>query len=130
MFLSFNTSFIFMTILILHYSCSLFHVDGLISTHNNCCLHFVQCLIFHCRPLSRRSPARPASLSWLLRATVPGAFLRPAGGSCRVENLNSSVYVYHANLQLQQSHTSVTEGAGNYVLVLPRIAHIFEENSY
>ena len=59
-----------------------------------------------------------------------GAFLRPAGGSCNVENLNSSVYVYHANLQLQQSHTSVTESVGNDVLVLPRIAHIFEENSY
>ena len=64
----------------------------------------IQCLIFHCRPLSRRSPARPASLSWFLRVTVPGAFLRPAGGSCRVENLNSSGYVHHANLQLQQSH--------------------------
>ena len=76
------------------------------------------------------APARRASLSWLLRVTVPCAFLRPAGGSCRVENLNSSVYVYHANLQLQQSHTSVTEGVGNDVLVLPRTAHIFEENSY
>ena len=61
----------------------------------------LQCLIFHCRPLSRRSPARPASLSWLLRVTIPGAFHRPAGDSCCVENLNSSVYVYHANLQLQ-----------------------------
>ena len=35
----------------------------------------LQCLIFHCRPLSRRSPARPASLSWLLCVSVPGAFL-------------------------------------------------------
>ena len=84
----------------------------------------LQCLIFHCRPLSRRSPARPASLSWLVRVTVPGAFLRPAGGSCCVEILNSSVYVYNANLQLQQSHTSVTGGVGNDVIVLPRIAHV------
>ena len=36
-------------------------------------------------------PGRPAALSWVLRASVPGAFLRPEGGSCRVENLNSSV---------------------------------------
>ena len=68
----------------------------------------LQCLIFHCRPLSRRSIARPASLSWLLRVSVPGAFLRPAGGSCRVENLNSSVYVYHANLQSENCEPPVS----------------------
>ena len=72
----------------------------------------IQCLIFNCRPVSRRSPARPAWLSSLLRVSVPGAFLRPAGGSCRIENLNSSVYVYHANLQLQQSHTLLTVSRG------------------
>ena len=74
--------------------------------------------------------ARPAKGCSLGRLHCPGAFLRPAGGSCHVENLNSSVYVYHANLQLQQSHTSVTGGVGNDVLMLPRITHIFEENSY
>ena len=66
----------------------------------------IQCLIFHCRPLSRRSPARPASR--LLRVSVPGAFLRPAGGSCRVENLNSSVYIYHANLQSENFETPIS----------------------
>ena len=66
----------------------------------------IQCLIFHCRPLSRRSPARPASL--LLHVTVPGAFLQPAEGSCRIENLNSSVYVYHANLQSENCETPVS----------------------
>ena len=71
-------------------------------------LNFVplQCLIFHCRPLSRSSPAQPASQ--LLRVSVPGAFLRPAGGSCRVENLNSSAYVYHANLQSENCETPVS----------------------
>ena len=65
----------------------------------------IQGPIFHCRPLSRRSPARPASR--LLRVSVPGAFLQPAGGSCLVENLNSSVYVYHANLQSENCETPV-----------------------
>ena len=36
----------------------------------------IQCLIFHCR-----LPGRPAALSWVPRVSVPGAFLRPAGGS-------------------------------------------------
>ena len=67
---------------------------------------FIQCLIFHCRPLSRRSPGRPASR--LLRISVPGAFLLPGGGSCHVENLNSSVYVYHANLQSENCETPVS----------------------
>ena len=70
---------------------------------------YIQCLIFHCRPLSRRSPAWPASR--LLCVSVPGAFLRSAGsagGSCRVENLNSSIYVYHANLQSENCETPVS----------------------
>ena len=86
---------------------------GQINTHKHTHTHayiyiyiYIQCLIFHCRPLSRRSPARTASR--LLRVSVSGAFLRPAGGSCRVENLNSSVYVYHANLQSQNCETPVS----------------------
>ena len=71
-------------------------------------IYHIQCLIFHCRPLSRRSPTRPASR--LLRVSVPGAFLRPVGGSCRVENLNSSVYVYHANLQSENCETPISCG--------------------
>ena len=102
----------------------------IITFETSCVCIYIQCLIFHCRPLSRSSLARPASLSWLLRVSSPGAFLRLAGGSCHVENFNSSIYVCHANLQLQQSHTSVTGGVGNDVLVLPCIAHISEENSY
>ena len=66
----------------------------------------IQCLIFHCRPLSRRSPAW--QVSRLLRVSVPGTFLWPAGGSCRVENLNSSIYVYHANLQSENCETPVS----------------------
>ena len=46
------------------------------------------------RSAEGRLPGRPAAL----RASVPVAFLWPAGGSCRVENLHSSVYVYLANL--------------------------------
>ena len=53
-----------------------------------------------------------AALSWVLRLSVPGTFLRPAGGSFRVENLNSSIYVYLANLQLQQSYTLLTVSRG------------------
>ena len=66
----------------------------------------IECLIFHCHPLSRRLPARPAPR--LLRISVPGAFLWPAGGSCRIENLNSSVSVYHANLQSENCETPVS----------------------
>ena len=64
------------------------------------------------RSAEGRLPGRPAVLSWVLRASVPGAFLRPAGGSFRVENLYSRVYVYLANLQLQQSHTLLTVSRG------------------
>ena len=64
------------------------------------------------RSAEGRLPGRPAALSWVLRVSVPGAFLRPTGGSFRVENLNSSVYVYLANLQLQQSHTLLTVSRG------------------
>ena len=56
--------------------------------------------------------ARPAALSWILRVSIPGAFLRPAGGGFHIENLNSSVYDYLANLQLQQSHTLLTVSRG------------------
>ena len=71
---------------------------------NNINLKLIQCLIFHCRPLSRRSPARPASPC----QRFCGAFLRPAEGSCPDENLNSSVYVYHANLQSENCETPVS----------------------
>ena len=64
------------------------------------------------RSAEGRLPGRPAALSWVLRISIPGAFLLPAGGSCRVENLNSSVYVYLANLQLQQSRTLLTVSRG------------------
>ena len=64
------------------------------------------------RSAEGRLPGQPAALSWVLRVSVPGAFLRPAGGNCRVENLNSSIYVYLANLQLQQSHTLLTVSRG------------------
>ena len=60
------------------------------------------------RSAEGRLPGRPAALSWGLRVSVPGAFLRPAGGSCRVENLNSSVYVYLANLQSEKCETPVS----------------------
>ena len=76
----------------------------------------LQCLIFHCRPLSRRSPARPAACTVLGSPRQHSWRLSPASGrSCHVENLNSSVYVYLANLQLQQSHTLLTVSRGlNY----------------
>ena len=64
------------------------------------------------RSAEGRLPGRPAALPWVLRISVPGAFLRPAGGSFRVENLNSRVYVYLANLRLQQSHTLLTVSHG------------------
>ena len=43
------------------------------------------------RSAEGRLPGRLAALSWVLRVRIPCAFLQPAGGSFRVENLNSSV---------------------------------------
>ena len=57
------------------------------------------------RSAEGRPPSRPHGFSVV---SVPGAFLRPAGGRCRVENLNSSVYVYHANLQSENCETPVS----------------------
>ena len=64
------------------------------------------------RSAEGRLPGRLYSLSWVLRVSIPGAFLRQAGGSFRIENLNSSICVYLANLQLQQSHTLLTVSHG------------------